>query len=59
MLERAQYDITYLGEILRMMMIENFLFGFILEINDLCSADEVLNEFQGDFDSLYGYESYT
>jgi hypothetical protein len=34
----------------------DFLLILILEINDRCSADEVLNNFQGDFDSLYGYE---
>ena len=38
---------------------KSFLYIFILEINDLCSTDEVLNEFQGDFDSLYGYEKKT
>jgi len=34
----------------------NFMFIFILEINDLYSADAVFNDFQGDFNSLYGYE---
>jgi hypothetical protein len=29
---------------------------FILEISDVSSVDEVLNDFQGDFHSLYGYE---
>jgi hypothetical protein len=29
---------------------------FILEMNDLCSADEVFYTFQDDFNSLYGYE---
>lgn len=32
------------------------MFIFHIEIDDLCSADEALCYFQGDFDSLYGYE---
>jgi hypothetical protein len=34
----------------------NYELIFILEINDFCSADDLFNNFQGNFDSLYGYE---
>jgi hypothetical protein len=34
----------------------DFMFTFILEMNDLCSADEIFYTFQDDFNSLYGYE---
>lgn len=57
MLERAHYNITYLGKFKKEMIVGiDFMFIFISEINDFRSADDIFNDFPGDFDSLYGYE---
>ena len=51
LLERARYNITYFGKKYKEQMKIDLKF---LEINDHQSADEVLNDFQGDLESIYG-----
>lgn len=52
LLERARYNITYFGRELNDHLQIYLRFS---EINDIQSADEVLKDFHGDYELIYGY----
>jgi len=56
MLDRARYNITYSGSKMNHNNFKLILNRNFLEIDDYYTADDVLNNFQGDFETIYGYE---
>ncbi len=57
LLERAQYKITYAGKFSESILLKITMM-FCIEIDEDCTADEVLQNFEDDFDSIDRYEIY-